>query len=580
MTIALPSAALVRRELLTSLRKRRFFAVLVLVLGGVFLTASPFLLSARYMDPGMMGASLQGLTTSLYYLFLFVACIMLPATAGTSICLEKQRGSYDLLATTLIRPFGVVTAKMFNALGVYLLIVIAGFPVFGLVFFFAGVDLGQFALSWCIVLSHAVAVASAGVFCSAWFYRSTAAMVGGYVITVLLVGGLSFLLMPLLMMPGAFTGPQGVPAFAWMFALPRLLSPITALAAANLGGLGPRGFLTWEVYISIPFQFADALFFLFLAARIHRRQPKPQRVDTTRIIDDPKQLETRRKKWPYYLFDPARRRAAIRDGSNPMFAKERYAGLLGRMTWRIRAFYLAGILCFACSLPLTISLVYGGGEGQVFYLLLVAEFTVALLVIPPTVATAITREFELGNLDMLRSTLLRPREILMGKLFACFSAIAPVGFGVVIGNGVIYFLLREIDAVAWVFGAFAYFFVAACLATSVSVYAALLSRRQVTAMGTGFIANLVVFVGPLVLASAAGLILEEFMPVADAEYIATLGRTLLPTPLGGPWRLLEGPVHPSQVGAATFNHAICLAFAGLLFAASLRRFAQTRMRER
>ena len=51
---------------------------------------------------------------------------------------------------------------------------------------------------------------------------------------------------------------------------------------------------------------------------------------------------------------------------------------------------------------------------------------VTVLLAPALMANALTKEMELGNLDMLRMTLLRPRDITLGKLAAGAMALFPV----------------------------------------------------------------------------------------------------------------------------------------------------------
>src|SRR3546814_2765187 len=53
-----------------------------------------------------------------FSMVLFFAAALFPLIIGAAaICVEKQRESYDLLATTLLRPIHIVVAKWVNAVG-------------------------------------------------------------------------------------------------------------------------------------------------------------------------------------------------------------------------------------------------------------------------------------------------------------------------------------------------------------------------------------------------------------------------------------------------------------------------------
>ena len=497
MLPVIPSAALLKRELFTSLRRKRTFAALVFMMGTVFLIAVPVLLQANAMLRYQPMMNLQPFVAFLYYAFLVMACLLVPALAGVSICMEKQQGSFDLLATSLIRPVGVVAAKMMNAVGVFVLITIAAFPLLGIAFFFAGFDVVQILIASAIILSAAVACAAAGVLCSTLFYRSTAALTTSYLAMFAVLGVPQWMAIWFLAIAASGFGYGGMPRgldnfLEFVVESSPVWCPLTGLSTTIdfLSGT----FDTLFVVLGVFFQLAIAGGCLALAALVQRRPPKPQKVDSTRPIDDQLVLDLRRKRFPYYLLDPLKRVAEIPDGRNPMYAKERRAGFASKSTHRVRVFYVLAILFFVISMLMLPALDSRGNE-EFLGTVLMLEAAFVLLTVPPTVATAVTREFELRNIDMLRITLLRPSQVLLGKTYACLMAVAPVVLAMLIGNAMLYLFVRSPREVMIVFGVIVVMGVSVLLAVSVSLLVSLVCRRQATALVGSYIANLVLFLG-------------------------------------------------------------------------------------
>lgn len=586
MLPVVPSAALLKRELFTSLRRKRTFAALVFMIGSVFLIAIPVLLEIGHSLNYRANVDLEPFVAFLFYAFFTMACLLIPALAGVSVCMEKQQGSFDLLATSLVRPIGVVAAKMLNAVGVFVLVTIAAFPLLGVAFFFAGFEMRQVLTAFAIILSTAIACAAVGVLCSTYFYRATVALILSYLAMVALLGAPQWLLLGLAAAIGdSIAGFRGTglyvaldAAFERIAKTSPLWCPVTGLSTTivSLGGF----FSTTCALLGPVVQLAFAAVCLSAAARIQRRPPKPQKVDSARPIDDQMVLELRRKRFPYYLIDPLKRVSEIRDGRNPMYVKEVRAGFFRKSTFRVRVFYVLAIVCFIISM-LTLSQIGGSRNDELYGGVLMFEVAFVLLMVPPTVSTAVTREFELNNIDMLRITLLRPSQILFGKVYSCLMALAPVVLAMLLGNVVMYFFVRETEEILVVTGVYVTMAVSVLLAVSLSLFVSLLCRRQATALVGSYIANLVLFVGiPVVILFLWEIADEWFHVFRGNQEVLNWVINLIPSPMVAQLANYDDINKPWMLFRWAVNTQVSLGATVLLLTASITHFERYRMRER
>lgn len=103
---------------------------------------------------------------------MLLVCFMAPAFTMGAISGERERQTYDLLVTTLLRPFSIVTGKLFASLSYIFLMVLASMPVMSIVFLFGGITLEQFAIGYLLLLVNACTYGTLGLFFSS-LMRST-----------------------------------------------------------------------------------------------------------------------------------------------------------------------------------------------------------------------------------------------------------------------------------------------------------------------------------------------------------------------------------------------------------------------
>jgi hypothetical protein len=486
MNLVLPSMALVKRELLTSLRRKRSYFMLLAVVSFVFCIFFAGLFDTRRYGLNMANQA-QGAFFTLTGFLYFVGVLLAPAMAGASICVEKQQHSFDLLSTTLIRPAGIIFAKMLNSLTFFYLIVIALMPLLGVLFFFVGIDPKQFFHTFLQIALTVTGCTAAGLLCSAWFHRTIPAQVASFALAAVYIFNL-FIIIPfyvyLIMSRGNMSG---INPLLEKFALS---TPVVCLVQAWEGQISPAVF-----QLNLLYHGFFLTLFWGLTLLILRRPPRPLKVDTRKPIDDVKVLRERRKRFPFYLIDPQRRRKAIPDGRNPMYVKEMYSGMLGRGTQRARMFYVALICSFFPSLLLATAMI--SDVRELLEVMLVTQTGFFLVVAPLSVANSLPKEYELGNMDGLQSTLLRPRDIIFGKLFGGAMALAPLILGATTGALICYAAAFREDPDGAFFGivtGYAIMFVSLFWLLSTALCVTTYCRKSLTAIVAVYVTEIILLV--------------------------------------------------------------------------------------
>jgi ABC-type transport system involved in multi-copper enzyme maturation permease subunit len=127
---------------------------------------------------------------------------------------------------------------------------------------------------------------------------------------------------------------------------------------------------------------------------------------------------------------------------------------------------------------------------------------VVTILAPIFVANTISKEYELNNMDMLRMTLMTPRQILFGKWFAGLTMVAPL----VLSAMTAWLSFFVMGAHAWSLCITGYttLFLCAFMSVSFALLASVLAKRTVVAIVASGLLNALVFYGEYVLLRIAG----------------------------------------------------------------------------
>lgn len=141
-----------------------------------------------YLAPTSYSVPINCYILMTYLLFLLVI-LSVPAIAGGSISLEREKKTLDVLLTTNLNPWKIITGKLQASLGIVFMLTVSALPVLALVTVFGGVGIGGLLMMAAGLLLTGVFTGSIGIFCSTVCKRTTMATVLTYVIVVFLTVG-------------------------------------------------------------------------------------------------------------------------------------------------------------------------------------------------------------------------------------------------------------------------------------------------------------------------------------------------------------------------------------------------------
>jgi hypothetical protein len=414
----IPFGALLKRELVVHLRRRSSGSGLIvlvgLAIGGIWLmTMAPF---PRGLASMVFSGGL--------YIGYFVSFLLVPTVAAVSIASERQNQTIDLLQLTLLRASGIVIAKMLNAVGYFLLLCIGVLPVFGVVFFYVGVEIAQFLQGVAIILASTLAHAAIGVAASASQRSPMRAIVRGLALTLFWSSGLFIGLLGIALTTMSITTPSGPGFFSAIFVSLSSCVPWFALASMLTMGMAPPGMgMTFLPVTAVTYQlviFVLALVYATFAFRRASRRNPPADVAPLSLGRKSGKGATR---W-------------ISDRANPIFVKEYRTGFLAmrNVRWlpRMRATYIV----FGAAFVITAIYIFRSGDMSISVGLLTLALSVPLAVIAPTVAAAsLVRERTAPTFELLNTTLITSSEIVVGHVFAAIQGLFGVLFAYIIGIG-------------------------------------------------------------------------------------------------------------------------------------------------
>ncbi len=569
MRVYFPAWSLVRRELLTTLRGVRAFLLLLLFVSGAVVYAwmrwpesDGTFQYAGYLSRDMMKD---------FTIALFLACtLFVPAFSAGSIVLERERSTYDFLRMSLIRPSGIVFAKVLNAVGLFFLVLIGLAPAISVSFFLIGVDPVQMGQALAVIVATTLACAAVGVLSSALFNRTLLAMGASYAgVILLMIGPLIFSYFAAAVVY-FFINVRSV--FGFMDQVAVVLSPIVTIrtvlgSSINGGGMGGMQFA-----LSLCYQAAFALSCLGGACYLVRRPVRPLKVETERPIDDQAALMHRRVSWPFYLIDPLRRKKPIEDGRNAMLVREMRWGMFNRGTTLIRLFYCAFVVYFFAGAVASTDARSLDTMGR----WMLVQIAMTIVAAPALTANVFTKEHELRNIDMLRMTLLRPGEIILGKLFALCISVAPLVVAAVFSC----LPLILIGSRNWTMLGLGYGTLLVCVLHSISLAlaASFVTQRTSVALVLGYVLSLISFVGLWFAAAALGIgedLASLLSPIG--AYIRSSGLGYWASPFSAS---REAPLGMSVLSYWGLAMMIWLFVSGLMVGGSIAVFKRYRMTDR
>lgn len=153
-------------------------------------------LLSMYLNVAQVRVSAQIQYRSFLDLYVFVAVIgflmlvfLMPALTAGSISGERERQTLDIMMTTMVSRWDIVSGKLLSSLAVMFLVIISMFPVLALAFVYGGISWLDVGILMICFFTSALLTGAIGIFCSALFKRSIISTVVAYSLTALVFIG-------------------------------------------------------------------------------------------------------------------------------------------------------------------------------------------------------------------------------------------------------------------------------------------------------------------------------------------------------------------------------------------------------
>ncbi len=457
-----------QRELLTNLRANRAFVLMLvyqLALASVLLVAYP---SGQRVDLSTDSSAARQLVDFFFLGQYILASLMAPTFAAGAISGEKERKTYEMLLASPLKPWAIVIGKMVASLTHLAVLIIASLPIIMLALPLGGVSIYEVLAAYLWLMISIVLFGSIGLACSCGFKRTAASLVVSYLI-----------ILPLVILGAIFW--RGFES-----------SGNVRLQIASL--------VLPPIYLTV-----SAL----LCAWTARKLLYPPDVgsggsDVVDLEEESKNaigMIIQRDQFPDRLFAPPRRTALMKDDANPVYDKEIHAELFSQGTLMLRLVIQISMLL---AIPLMAAFLFIKPMYCPWYICYVLVFNI--LVAPVFSAGALTSERERQTLELLLTTVLRPWQILWGKLLAGFRVSYVLTMFLMWPMVLAFVLAMPMYGSNWlaVITFFAIVFTAAAFNSVSALFCSALCRKTSVAM----------------LVSYSVLIVLYFLPVA-AWYVAT-----------------------------------------------------------
>lgn len=191
---------IVVRDLRSRMRGTRAFIVITAYLSALaclvmILYLTVYTSSAVTSHSGSPIGPVMGKTvfSGLILLELALVCFIAPAFTAGSIAGERERQTYDLLRTTLLRSHSIVLGKLFSALAYIVLLIFAAIPLASIAFMFGGVALSELIIASVALVVTAVAFGAVGMFFSSMTGSTLASTVMTYAAVLVVLFGIPML---------------------------------------------------------------------------------------------------------------------------------------------------------------------------------------------------------------------------------------------------------------------------------------------------------------------------------------------------------------------------------------------------
>ncbi len=399
---------IIGKEVRVLLRSRRVFGLQLAYVGVLCLLA--VVIWPRRGVYSLSSLASRDLFTVLSLGQLILVALFSPALTATSITAEKERGTFDLLFASLLKPRSIIFGKLVSSIAILLILIFSSLPVMSVSFLLGGVSLAEVGLAVLVLVVATVLFGLIGLCLSAVSSRSYTSTAITYLLILLLGIGVWI---PSLVLASWQKGAR-------VFYTLRSCSPFTAMLSVSqpdllrsygqeiLSAASPLTVFMRFSAVCIPILI---IWFIITIKKVERVRPRRRE----RLIRDRKLLSRRKRHFPFYLLDPLKGKSMIRSVDNPVSVKESRNSTMGKTKFMIRGMYVC--LIFSMVLMGLASASVGVWSPDAIKVVAICfQIGLVILIAPGLTASALTQEKEHYTYDLLRMTLLHRHTVIIGKL--------------------------------------------------------------------------------------------------------------------------------------------------------------------
>ncbi len=399
---------IISKEIKQLLRSRQAFGLQLAYIGILCLVA--IIIWPRGGIYSLSSLASRDLFTVLSLGQLILVALFSPAFTATAITVEKERGTFDMLFASPLRPRAIIFGKLISSITILLLLIFSSLPVMSVCFLLGGVSLTELIQAVQVLIVATVLFGLIGLCISAISNRSYSATLATYIVILFLSAGPWI---PAMVLANWREG-------AFLFNTIRSVSPFTAMLSISqpdllraYGQYMASAASPLDIFMRFSSVAMPLLIICFIVMIKKSETLRPQRREV--LIRDRALLARRRRRFPFVLLDPLKEKSMIRRIDNPVSVKEVRNSTMGRAKFMIRAMYL----CFIFSMIL-IGLASGSvgvwSPDAIKVVAICFQVGMIILIAPSLTAGAITQEKEHYNYDLLKMTLLHRHTIIIGKI--------------------------------------------------------------------------------------------------------------------------------------------------------------------
>ena len=129
----------------------------------------------------------------LTYIQLGLILFITPGLTAGAISSEREKQTLNILLTTSQTSFQIILGKLTSSIA-FLLLLVAGLPIYSLVFLFGGVSPGQLGVIFLFFFLTMIAIGSIGIMYSTIIRKTIVSMIATYGTMIFLAGSYWFYL--------------------------------------------------------------------------------------------------------------------------------------------------------------------------------------------------------------------------------------------------------------------------------------------------------------------------------------------------------------------------------------------------